>query len=135
MSSENSTEIGGRVVACGFLPAMKAVEVQVAIASLCGEALFKAVTTKSKNKQEVGAAAIAALTSHLDSDVLMKAMKTTFEYVSIDGKRVTSIDEAFAGGRNKDLWLTFFFALRVNFRDFFSDGLLDSMLSGVSPAE
>lgn len=131
--NENTTTIGDRIIAVGFLPALKAVKVQVAIANLCGEALFKAVTTKNNNPEEAGAAAISALTSHLDSDVLLGAMQAVFEYVTIDGKRVSSIDEAFAGGRNKELWQVFFFALKVNFKDFFPESLFKSIAAKVNP--
>lgn len=134
MNENNTTTIGNRTIVAGFLPALKAVKVQVAIANLCGEALFKAVTTKSNNPEEAGAAAISALTSHLDSDVLINAMGTVFEYVTIDGKRVTTIDEAFSGGRNKELWQVFFFALKVNFRDFFSESLFNSIAAKMNPA-
>jgi hypothetical protein len=133
--NENNTTIGDRVISVGFLPALKAVKVQVAIANLCGEALFKAVTTKNNNPEEAGAAAISALTSHLDSDVLINAMTTVFEYVTIDGKRVSSIDEAFAGGRNKELWQVFFFALKVNFKDFFPESLFRSIAAKVTSSQ
>lgn len=133
--NENNTTIGDRVISVGFLPALKAVKVQVAIANLCGEALFKAVTTKNNNTEEAGAAAISALTSHLDSDVLINAMTTVFEYVTIDGKRVSSIDEAFAGGRNKELWQVFFFALKVNFKDFFPESLFRSIAAKVTSSQ
>lgn len=133
--NENNTTIGDRVISVGFLPALKAVKVQVAIANLCGEALFKAVTTKDNNPKEAGAAAISALTSHLDSDVLINAMTTVFEYVTIDGKRVSSIDEAFAGGRNKELWQVFFFALKVNFKDFFPESLFRSIAAKVTSSQ
>lgn len=132
---ENNTTIGDRVISVGFLPALKAVKVQVAIANLCGEALFKAVTTKNNNPEEAGAAAISALTSHLDSDVLINAMTTVFEYVTIDGKRTSSIDEAFAGGRNKELWQVFFFALKVNFKDFFPESLFRSIAAKVTSSQ
>jgi hypothetical protein len=133
--NENNTTIGDRVISVGFLPALKAVKVQVAIANLCGEALFKAVTTKNNNPEEAGAAAISALTSHLDSDVLINAMTTVFEYVTIDGKRTSSIDEAFAGGRNKELWQVFFFALKVNFKDFFPESLFRSIAAKVTSSQ
>lgn len=133
--NENNTTLGDRVISVGFLPALKAVKVQVAIANLCGEALFKAVTTKNNNPEEAGAAAISALTSHLDSDVLINAMTTVFEYVTIDGKRVSSIDEAFAGGRNKELWQVFFFALKVNFKDFFPESLFRSIAAKVTSSQ
>lgn len=133
--NENNTTIGDRIISVGYLPALKAVKVQVAIANLCGEALFKAVTTKNNNPEEAGAAAISALTSHLDSDVLINAMTTVFEYVTIDGKRVSSIDEAFAGGRNKELWQVFFFALKVNFKDFFPESLFRSIAAKVTSSQ
>ncbi len=133
--NENNTTIGDRIISVGYLPALKAVKVQVAIANLCGEALFKAVTTKNNNPEEAGAAAISALTSHLDSDVLINAMTTVFEYVTIDGKRVSSIDEAFAGGRNKELWQVFFFALKVNFKDFFPESLFRSIAAKLTSSQ
>jgi hypothetical protein len=117
--SENKTIIGDREIAVGIIPPTKAIRVQVAIASLCGEGLFKAVAEKSDNPTEAGAAMLSALTSKLDSDVLLGAMTTVFEYVSIDNKRIASIDSAFIG-RNKELWQVLFFALKVNFSDFFS---------------
>lgn len=131
--NENTTDIGGRTISVGYLPALQAVKVQVAIANLCGEALFKAVATKGSNPEEAGAAAISALTSKLDSDILLNAMDTIFKFVTIDGKRM-SIDEAFAGGRNKELWQVFFFALKVNFKDFFSASLFESVKAKLTPA-
>ena len=130
--NENTTEIGGRTISVGYLPALQAVKVQVAIANLCGEALFKAVATKGNNPEEAGAAAISALTAKLDSEVLITALNTVFQYVTIDGKRM-SIDEAFAGGRNKELWQVFFFALKVNFKDFFSESLFASIAAKMTP--
>lgn len=129
--SENAKDINGRMVVVGKLPATKAIEVQVALVSLCGEALFKASTTKTADQEAVGAAVLSTLASKLDSEVLLKAVNTTLiNYVSIDGKKVMNVDEAFAD-RVEDLWPTMFFALKVNFSRFFQGNLFASMLARV----
>lgn len=129
--SENTKIIGGRTVTVGKLPATKAVTVQVALVNLCGEALFKAVTADKDNEEAAGAAALSALSSKLDSKILLGAMEMTLlQYTSIDGKRITNIDEAFAD-KVEDLWPTFFFTLQVNFQSFFRGSLFTSIAKRV----
>ncbi len=124
--SENQQTINGRVISVGKLPATKSLKVQVALVNLCGEALFKAVSSNKEDQEAAGAAALAALSARLDSEVIEKTMVTVFEYVTIDGERVKSIDASFANNV-KDIWPTFFFALKVNFSDFFPAGFLSSL--------
>lgn len=125
--SENTKVIGGRTVVVGKLPPTKAVAVQVALVNLCGEALFKAVTSSKGDQEAAGAAALSALSANLDSTVLLGVMDTVLiSYVTIDGERVSTIDGAFAQNV-EDLWPTLFFALKVNFQSFFRGSLFNSI--------
>jgi hypothetical protein len=133
-----NTLIGGRQISVGTLAPTLALKVEVVIARVCGEALFKAFTT-AKNQDEMQAAAgaaIALMTSRLDADELLQTMEIVMQCVRIDGAPVASIDASFVG-RNRDLWQVFIYALRVNFADFFPDDLLRSIASqakGLSPS-
>ena len=125
--SDNTKTIGTRTVVVGKLPATKAIKVQVALVNLCGEALFKAVTSNKDDQEAAGAAALSALASRLDSDVLIGAMELTlFDYVTINGTRVNNLDAAFVD-HTEDMWPTFFFALKVNFQGFFRGSLFASI--------
>jgi len=132
-------EIGGRKWSFGTIPATQAVRVEVAIASVIGEPLFKVFTEIdeaggtgiSREKQITAAtAALGLLTTRMDADKLLTTMKTVFDHCSCDGKPV-DIDQTF-NGRNKDLWEVFLEALKVNFADFFPAGLSAS-LAAVMP--
>lgn len=136
MASAVQKEIGGRKWSFGTMPATKAVRVEVAIASVIGEALFKISVDidaasgqpdaeKERKQVEALSAAIGLLTAKMDPDKLLETMNTVFEYCSCDGQRV-DIDSTFTG-RNKDLWVVFMEALKVNFSDFFAGGLSDSL--------
>ncbi|TXG97751.1 MAG: hypothetical protein E6R08_06425 [Nevskiaceae bacterium] len=125
--SDNTKVINERTVVVGKLPPTKAVQVQVALVNLCGEALFKAVAANSGDEDAAGAAALSALSSSLNDELLLKTMNTVLvTYTSIDGARITNLDTAFAD-RTEDLWPTFFFALKVNFASFFKGGLFNSL--------
>lgn len=125
--SDNKKVIGTRTVVVGKLPATKAIKVQVALVNLCGEALFKAVTQNKGDDEAAGAAALSALASRMDSDVLIGAMEIAMkDYVTIDGARVVDLDAAFAE-HVEDLWPTFFFTLKVNFQSFFRGSLFASI--------
>lgn len=125
-------ELNDRVFAIGTIPPFEAIAVEVAIAKVIGEPLFKAFMGASTatnesgddNSMAVGAAAIGLITSKMDADDLIKTMETVFKYVNVDGKRC-DVNRDF-NGRNKELWQVFIKALRVNFSDFLTAGLLDS---------
>lgn len=124
------TIINGRTYSFGTIPAVEAVRVEVAIARVIGEPLFKAfMETKaggtSQDTAAAGATAVGLLMAKMDADELLKTMETVFTYVSCDGKRV-NINETFTG-KNYELWEVFIEALRCNFSDFFPDGLLASL--------
>lgn len=111
-------EIGGRKVVIGGLSCEKAVKVQLVIAQAVGEPLFKAVSGKDgANNQGAITAALGAVAKNIEYETLMDTMRTVFECVTIDGKRINSIDETF-NGRSKDMWLVFIEALKANFADF-----------------
>lgn len=124
-------ELNGRVYSFGTIPPTEAVRVEVAIARVIGEPLFKALTEKDAKGQatddaeSAGAAVIGLLLARMDADELLATMEIVFKYVSCDGARVM-IDSTFAG-RNRELWQVFFQALRHNFADFLPAGLLDSL--------
>jgi hypothetical protein len=135
---DNQTSIGGRTFSFGTIPPTEAIKVEVSVARVIGEPLFKAFMDYRKtggtpdSEAQSGAAAIGMLLSKMDADDLIATMTTVFKYVSVDGKRA-NIDADFAG-RNKELWLVFIAALRFNFSDFLPAGLLDSLAAKASPA-
>ena len=122
--------------AFGTIPASKAIRVEVSIAKVVGEPLFKAlVESQSKGQtaeQEVGliASAVGLMASRMDADELIAIMGIVHESVTLDGKPV-SLDIHFTG-RNRDVWAVFIEALKVNFADFFPAGLSAS-LAGMIP--
>lgn len=115
--NEKQTQIGGRTISVGWLSPVEAVKVEVALINLCGAALFEALSKKGVNPEEAGSAAISALSNNVDSNILIEAMERIYAVVTIDGKRMP-MEEAFGGGRHKELWQVMFFALRYNFKDF-----------------
>jgi hypothetical protein len=125
-AGEKDVIIGGRKFSFGTIPAIEAVRIEVAVARVIGEPLFKAfMATKNgeakDNAQEAGAAAIGLLLTKMNADELIVTMESVFTYVSCDGKRV-DINTTFTG-RNKELWQAFIAALQFNFSDFFPEGL------------
>ena len=128
---ENQKQIGERNYSFGTIPAMEAVKVEVAVARVIGEPLFKAFMdakktgSTEKDAEQAGATAIGLLLSKMDADELLATMETVFKYVTCDGKRV-EINATFAG-RNKELWQVFIAALRFNFSDFLPAGLFASV--------
>ena len=133
---ENQKQIGDRTYSFGSIPAMEAVKVEVAIARVIGEPLFKAFMdakktgSTEKDAEQAGATAIGLLLSKMNADELLATMETVFKYVTCDGKRV-EINATFAG-RNKELWQVFIAALRFNFSDFLPAGLFASVQSAVT---
>lgn len=139
MASAVQKEIGGRKFSFGILPATKAVRVEVAIARVIGEPLFKAfMDIKGKDgkdpteEQQLAAAsaAVGLLTSRMDAEELLATMKTVFEHCSCDGQPIISIDATFAE-RHRQLWEAFIEALKANFSDFFPAGLSASLSSAM----
>lgn len=130
---ENTKQIGDRNYSFGTIPAVEAVKVEVSVARVIGEPLFKAFMDSKKtgstdsDAEAAGASAIGLLLSKMDADELISTMETVFKYVSVDGKRV-DINASFTG-RNKELWQVFIAALRFNFSDFLPDGLFASVQS------
>lgn len=137
--------LGDRVYSIGHMPPTKSVRVQIAVARVIGEPLFKLVAgAKSKpageqTDEEKAAeqaqffSVIALMAKGMDADELVQTMELVFQHVSIDGKPVTSLDAAFAGGRNKEMWQAFLFALKVNFSDFMP-AALSASIAGKLPA-
>ena len=133
---ENTQQIGDRTFTFGTIPAMEAVKVEVSVARVIGEPLFKAFMdakktgSTEKDAEQAGATAIGLLLSKMDADELLATMETVFKYVTCDGKRV-EINATFSG-RNKELWQVFIAALRFNFSDFLPAGLFASVQSAVT---
>lgn len=132
---ENQKLINDRTFAFGMIPAIEAVKVEVSIARVIGEPLFRAFMDAKKTgsdeaaAEQAGAAAIGLMASHMDADELLKTMNTVFQYITCDGKRV-DINTTFTG-RNKELWQVFIEALRFNFSDFLPAGLFASLRTGL----
>lgn len=133
---DNTKQIGDRTFSFGVIPALEAVKVEVAIARVIGEPLFKAFMDAKKTgsaeqeAEQAGATAIGLLLSKMNADELLETMKTVFQYVTCDGKRV-DINVTFTG-RNKELWQVFIAALRFNFSDFLPEGLFASVRNAVT---
>jgi hypothetical protein len=133
---DNTKQIGERTYSFGTIPPVEAVRVEVAVARVIGEPLFKAFMdakktgSTEKDAEQAGATAIGLLLSKMDADELLATMETVFKYVTCDGKRV-EINATFAG-RNKELWQVFIAALRFNFSDFLPAGLFASVQSAVT---
>jgi hypothetical protein len=149
MASAPQKTIGGRAFSFGTLSATEAVRVEVAIARVIGEPLFKAFVKAqeiqaAKGLKTFGAlkadadatalltseatAAIGLIAARMDADELLKTMDRVFASIACDGKPI-QIDATFTG-RNKEMWLVFVEGLRVNFADFFPDDLSLSSPAG-----
>lgn len=130
---ENNKQIGERLFTFGYIPPSESIHVQVAIARVIGEPLFKAFMDVKKTGAEksdaeaAGVVAIGMLLSKMDAAELLATMETVFKYVTVDGKRC-NMESNFAG-RNKELWQVFIAAVVFNFSDFLPDGLFDSIKS------
>lgn len=126
--------IGERTYTFGTIPPFEAIRVEVAIAKVIGEPLFKAFMDAKKtgsteaDAEQAGAAAVGLLCSKMDADELIATMETVFKYVSVDGKRVDIT--AHFNGKNKELWQVFIAALRHNFSDFLPESLFASLRKG-----
>ena len=133
---DNTKQIGDRTYSFGTIPAMEAVKVEVAIARVIGEPLFKAFMDAKKtgaaeaDAEQAGTTAIGLLLSKMNATELLETMQTVFQYVSAEGKRV-DINATFTG-RNKELWQVFIAALRFNFSDFLPEGLFASVQKAVT---
>lgn len=133
---DNTKQIGERTYSFGTIPPVEAVRVEVSVARVIGEPLFKAFMdakktgSTEKDAEQAGATAIGLLLSKMDADELLATMETVFKYVTCDGKRV-EINATFSG-RNKELWQVFIAALRFNFSDFLPAGLFASVQSAVT---
>lgn len=126
-------KVGTRTFTFGTIPAMDAIGVEVAIARVVGEPLFKAFTEAANQTGEgakldpkkAAAIAVGLIASKLDAKELQATMLTVFTYVSCDGQRV-DINSHFTG-RNRELWEVFIGALKFNFSDFLAGSLFDSL--------
>jgi hypothetical protein len=124
---KNQLIMGDRTYSFGTIPAVEAVRVEIAIARVIGEPLFKAMTENDgKDVEAVGASVIGLLTSRMDADELLAVMGIVFNHTSANGQRI-EINSTFTG-RNRELWQVFVGALRFNFQDFFD--ALSSILPG-----
>jgi hypothetical protein len=112
--------LNGKTYTFGTIPPYEAVRIQVAIARVTGEAIFKSFAGYKKGDnvdlQAIGSVAIGLMASRMDPDELVATMEAVFNYVNVD-KRKLIVDSDF-NGKPKDMWLVFFQALRHNFSDF-----------------
>lgn len=132
--NSNQQTINDHLYSFGTIPAVEAVRVEVSIARVIGEPLFKAFmdTKKTGNTKEeakqAGAAAIGLMATKMDADELLKTLETVFKFVTCEGKR---IDINHFTGKNKEMWLVFIAALRYNFSDFLPESLFNSGLGSL----
>lgn len=134
---ENQYKIGDRTYSYGVIPASKAVILEIEIAKLIGEPLFKAFITAAegtepKDNMDTAGVAIGLLCSKADSASFLKMLNTVFEHTSCNGQRI-EIDATFTG-RNREMLQVFIYGLRFNFRDFFPDSLFASIRAKMGAA-
>lgn len=134
-------KIGERTYSYGMMPPSEAIPVEVAIARLIGEPLFKALATggatADKEKMfDMGGMVMGMMAARADADELLRTMNSVFKYVRVDvsgsGTAVPIQIDTHFQGRNKELWTVFIAALRVNFSDFFEGLSFD--LAGIAAA-
>lgn len=131
--------IGGRTYSFGTIPPLDAVDVEIAIASVIGEPLFRMFMDHKKTgntpeeEQAAMASAIGLLMSKMNKALLRETLTTVFSFVGVDGRARIDINSDFMG-RNKELWLVFIAALRHNFSDFLPESLLNSMQGKIQAA-
>lgn len=129
---ENTLAYGDRTYSFGMIPPEQAIEVEVAIARVVGEPLFKAFVSGDLNTEDAdkfgaaGAAAIGLMMSRMDAADITRTMKTVFSYCGLGGQK-TKLALADFHGRNKEMWIIFLHAVRYNFADFLPDGLITSL--------
>lgn len=127
--------VNDRTYTFGVIPPIEALRVEVSIARVIGEPLFKAFMDTKKTgagedvSEQAGVTAIGLMLSKMDADELIATMEIVFKYVSCDGKRVNI--EAHFVGKNKELWQVFTEALKHNFSDFFPESLSGSIRKGM----
>jgi len=119
---ENTATIRGRNYSFGYLPPTEALGLELTIAQVIGGPLFKALAAGGSEEQD-GAIALSALAVNLNPERLISNMNLVFKYVQCEGKRITSIDETFSGGRHGDVWEVFIYGLRYNFHELFPESL------------
>lgn len=125
---KNQYLLGGRTYSFGMVPATEAVFLELEIARLIGEPLFKVFAAPKDQKEDNVALAgtvIGLICSKADPDQFLKMLQTIFKYTSCDGQRV-DIDATFTG-HNREMIQVFAYGLRYNFQDFFPESLLASI--------
>ena len=112
--------IGDRTYVFGTIPAIQAVKVEIAIAKVIGEPLFKAFTeSKEADSKVIGGNILALITTNMKADEILGVMETVMEFTTCNGSRI-DIDSTFTG-RNKELWSVFLGGLKFNFADFLKE--------------
>ena len=134
-------KIGERTYTFGIMPASVAYEVEVALAEVIGEPLFKAIAgggvgADKEKLLDVSGVAIAMIASRARQANLLPTIKTCFEYVKVDingsGQAFPINFDVHFTGRNKEMWQVFVAAIKVNFSDFFEGLHFD--LAGIAAA-
>lgn len=135
---ENQKQIGDRTYVFGTIPPEDAIDVEVAVARVIGEPLFKAFVGSGTGADDeegqaaAGAAAIALLMSKMNAAELKATMKTVLKYTGYGatgddkGKTTLTLNGDFVG-RNREVWQVFIAALQFNFSDFLPAKLLNSV--------
>ncbi len=137
MSAPNQYVTADRTYAFGTIPPSSAIRVELAVVKAIGEPLFKMAMTKNKSKEEDEAAMMAAmvmLAKEADPDELLATTAIVFKSVSI-GNLTAAVDiDTHMIGRNKELWIVMFAALRFNFSDFMPAVPSVSLPTAAAPA-
>ncbi len=121
--------IDGTTYVYGYMPPEEAISVQVAVAKVIGEPLFKAFMQRGSTEDEqavAGAAAIGLMMSRMSAGDLIMCMKSVFKYTAVGGKSTTT-DMTHFQGKNKQMWQVFLGGLAYNFSDFMPASLLHSV--------
>jgi hypothetical protein len=121
MASAEIRTVNGNDYGIKKMPAADSLRVQVAIARVVGEPLFRSLmdakgNLKSEDADKAFGNAIGLMTSRMDADELIAVMNMVLKGVANGNKVSLKVDDF--DGRPLDLWLVFIEGLKVSFGDF-----------------
>jgi hypothetical protein len=127
---ENTKIINGTTYVFSHVMPEDLIDVQVGIARVIGEPLFKAflgINTSEEEQAAAGAVAIGLMMSNINPVELRSMMRTMFKYTGIGGEKTKLDLNADFQGKPKEAWQVFLAALQFNLADFIPAALLRSV--------
>ncbi len=118
-----------RLYSFGVIPPVDAIDIQVAIVRIFGEGVLRLLIGSGKDQAEqlgAFASAIKTIAAHPNAralkDEIKEMLATAFKWVTVSmqgGRGAPVTLETTFTGRNREMWMVFAEAVRVNFADFF----------------